>query len=138
MQIKLVDKIYDNVTKEIEALSLEELRAVAIDTINWQTGISIKKDLDNNQVLLSASNSKAIVLLAKALGLKNTDISTLTTKEQTALNKIVELGGTDYTDSDMLIGSLLSTDAHIKAGAEKIVTLTNAQTKEEIVEVLNG
>lgn len=136
--IKIQNTIHDTITKElIENYSLEELRKIAMDTINWQTGINIKKDLDNNQILLSASNSKAIVLLAKALGLKDIDISNLTQKEQTALNLILQLGNTDYIDSDMLVASLSSTDTNIKLGTKKILAIVNATTKEQIEEVLN-
>ena len=137
--IKINGTIYDTVAEEmIKTLTLEELRVIAIDTVNWHTGISIRRDMDNNNILLSAANSKAIALVAKALWLKDVDISMLTELEQSAICKIVEIGETDYTDSEMLNGSLGATASRLVDSDTTKAKIANALSKEEIVEILGG
>jgi len=116
---------------------IEEFKALAIDTINWQIGDNVKKALGSIQINLSAANAKGIALLAKVINAQNPDTSSLTSLEADNYNKMVALADGGYADSELLNASLTSVTDEIANGTEKIVRITNATTIEEIIEILN-
>lgn len=128
---------YVETKNELIPTDLEEFKAMAIDTINWVVGDNIKKALSNQQTLLSASNSKAIALLAKVVATLNPDVSGLTALEKSAYDSIQNLAANGYADSELLNASLASTDSEIAKASDKVTRITNATTIDEVIAVLN-
>ena len=116
---------------------LEEFKAMAIDTINWQIGDNVKKALGNIQTNLSASNAKAIALLAKLMKPTQTQLDNLTDLEKDSWNKLKSLADNGYADSQLLNNSLATVNIEIQKGSDKIVRVTNANSIEEVVAILN-
>ena len=112
-------------------------QTMAIDTINWVIGDNIKKAVGNTFTTLSASNSKAIALLAKIVNGLAPDTSSLTTLEADNFTKLVALGDGGYGDSELLNASLTAVDTEIAAGTDKITRITNATTIDEVIAILN-
>ena len=73
---------FKDVANPLIPTDLNELKAIAIDTINWQIGDSVKKEVGNTIVNLSASNAKGIVLVAKLLNTLNPSLDGLTDLEK--------------------------------------------------------
>ena len=146
-QIKINETIYDNFDEKYLGedgnihwnipTNLEEFRATAIDTIKWQIGDRVKK-ATKTSVNLSASNAKAIALIAKILNKENPDLSGLTDLEKSIWNKMVLLADNGYADSEMLDLSLSSVIENISIGTNRIVAVTNATSIEEIIDILNS
>jgi len=147
-QIKIEELVYDNFEEKYKdeegnihwniPTDLEEFRAIAIDTINWQIGDRVKKITKTN-VNLSASNAKAIALIAKILNKENPDLTSgFTELEQDSWNKIVALADNGYADSEMLNLSLTSVIENINIGTTRIVAVTNASSLEEVINILNS
>jgi len=146
--IKLGDSIYNGIEeKSIDEQvnetwnipsDLDEFKKVAINTINWVTGDRIKKIVQNNITLLNASNSKAIVLLAKVVSSLNPDTSKLTDQEKDAYNKIITLANNGYADSGLLNKTLDSVTNNITNLSKKITDVQNATTIDKIIDILNS
>jgi len=116
---------------------VEEFKALAIDTINWQIGDSVKKALGNTQTNLSASNAKGIVLVAKVLNSLSPKQTGLSDLEKDSFNKMIELGENGYADSGLLNASLSKVSEFIASGTDKAVRVTSATTIDEVIEILN-
>ena len=121
---------------------LEEFKVMAIDTINWQIGDSVKKASGGTQTNLSASNAKAIVLNSKKIDLilKHLDLeldNSFSDLEKDSSNKMVALGNNGYADSQLLNVSLSSVSKFITKGTDKATRVINATTHEEVIAILN-
>lgn len=116
---------------------LVEFKKVGIDTINWVTGQAIKKALGND-IQLSTSNSKGIILIAKLLSSSGIDTSSLTELETQSFNKMVSLAESGYADSELLNASLSNVDTYISKATEKIIAITNADSIDAVIDVLNA
>ena len=116
---------------------LEDFKQIAIDTVNWKIGKNVKKSTGNLTNNMSASNAKAIVLLTKIVNAIGFDDSILTELEKSAFNKMTTLAENGYADSNMLVTSISSVSENIEIGTQKVVDITNAESHEEVVEVLN-
>ena len=116
---------------------VDELKAMAIDTINWQIGSSVKKAVGNTNVNLSAANAKGIALLAKVINAQNPDTSTLTELEKDSWNKLVALAENGYADSELLNASLTNVSSSIERGTDKVARIASANTHEEVIAILN-
>jgi len=116
---------------------IDDLKAMAIDTINWQIGDSVKKEVGNTNVNLSASNAKAIALLAKVVNAQSPDVSSLTELEKDSLDKLINLADGGYADSKLLNASLTNVSEFIASGTDKITRITKATTHDEIIAILN-
>ena len=147
-QIKLGKLIYDNFEeKYIDKdgnmhwnipTDLEEFKSIAIDTIKWQIGDKVKQTTQTS-TNLSASNAKAIALIAKIINKENPDLTSgFTELEQDSWNKIITLVDNGYADSEMLNLSLTSVIENINIGTTKIVAITNASSLEEVINILNS
>lgn len=116
---------------------LNEFKTLAIDTINWQVGDNVKKSLGNTQTLLSASNAKAITLLAKLISTFNPDTTVLTALELDSFNKMISLANSGYSDSELLNNSLTSVSDFIAAGSDKVARVSSAVSIDEVIAILN-
>ena len=121
-----------NIPKDVE-----EFKKLAIDTISWQIGNNVKKSLGDTQTLLSASNAKAIALLAKLLKPTQAQISTLTTLEKDSWVKLKALADNGYADSELLNASLTNVTTFIQKGSDKIARVVKAKTLEDVINILN-
>ena len=151
MMIKVLkegNRIYKNLEKEFldpetnQVISniptdLATFQAMAIDTVEWQIGDNVKKAIGNVDTKLSASNAKAIALLAKIINTLNPDTSNLTPLEFDSWNKLLNLANNGYADSKLLNSSLDAVDSYIKAGVNKIERVKEATTIDEIIAILN-
>ncbi len=117
--------------------NLEEFKSMAIDTINWQIGDNVKKSLGNTQTNLSASNAKAIALLAKLIKPTQTQLDSLTDLEKDSWGKLKSLADNGYADSELLNASLSSVSEFIQKGTDKIVRVTQTQNHDEVIAILN-
>jgi len=117
---------------------LEEFKALAIDTCNWKIGQIVKNAVGGKQVDLSASNSKAISLLAKVVNILNPDTSSLTDLEKSAFEKLNTLANAGYSDSNLLNTSLDTVLNTIPIYTDKIVKITSATTHDEVIGILNA
>ena len=115
---------------------IEEFRAAAIDTIKWRMGQEIKKSVETS-INLSAANSKAIALLAKVVAAQNPDISSLSNLEKQNWQKLLDLAGNGYADSELLLSALSAVESEIAKGTEKITRIMSASTHDEIISILN-
>ena len=148
MQLKIDNRIFENIElKTIDedgnetwnvTQNLDEFKKVALDTINWQIGQSVQKALGDTQINLSASNAKAVALLAKLISPSSAKLSKLSTKEKAAWDKLNLLANNGYADSDMLIVSLDAVLSYIQKGTEKATRIAQAKTHEEIEAILNN
>jgi len=118
--------------------SVDEFKAQVIDTLNWWVGQQIKKQLQNDFTKLSAANSKAIALIFKALKTLNPDITNFTETEKAIWDKLDALTETDYTDSQLLDKTLEVVTAYIQEGDELINKALQAETIDELIEILNS
>jgi len=116
---------------------LDAFKQVAIDTVNWKIGKNVKKSTGNLTNNMSASNAKAIVLLTKIVNAIGFDDSVLTELEKSAFDKMTTLAENGYADSNMLVASITSVSENIEIGTQKVIDITNAESHEEVVEVLN-
>jgi len=116
--------------------TVEELKPVVLDTINWWVGNKVKKSL-GDFTKLSAANSKAIALLASVLASLTPDTSNLTDLQKSAFDKMVKLGGSEYTDSNLLNNSLDRVVEFIHQGAELSTQATQAKSVEKLIDILN-
>jgi len=116
--------------------NVQELLPVVLDTINWWVGDKVKK-ATGDFVKLSAANSKAIALLASIIASQNPDTSNLTELQKSAFDKMSALGGSDYTDSQLLNDSLDAVVSYVQKGAGLGVQAMQAQSVEELIGVLN-
>lgn len=116
---------------------LEEFRKMTIDTINWWIGNNVKKQT-GNFTKLSASNSKAIVLLTKILASLNPDLSNLTDLEKSAWDKLVTFANNGYADSKLLNNSLQAVQDYVVKGNELINQALQSTTIDELIEILNS
>jgi len=146
--IKIRDSIYQNIEAKTidengkEAWNipndLDQLKQVAKDTVNWYVGSKIKEAVEGNVTLLSASNSKAIVLLAKVLNTLSPDISGLSKKEQNIYNNILTLANNGYADSNLLDNMLSNIISNVTNVPTIVSKIENAATIDEIIDILNS
>jgi len=146
-QLKKGNNIYQNFEEKtvsedgVETWNIptdvEEFKALAIDTINWQIGDNVKKALGNTQTNLSASNAKGIALLAKVINAQEHDTSTLTDLELDSYNKMVALAEGGYADSQLLNASLSKVSEFIAVGTDKVSRVTSATTIDAVIDILN-
>jgi len=127
--------VEDNVWNVPE--DLYAFKQVAIDTVNWKIGKDVKKSTGNLTNNMSAANAKAIVLLVKIVDAIGFDDSILTELEKSAFDEMTTLAENGYADSNMLVTSITSVSENIEIGTQKVVDITNAESHEEVVEVLN-
>jgi hypothetical protein len=144
--IKIGDLVYQGI--EAKALdengnevwnipnNLEELRACVIDTLNWLIGQEVKNSL-GDYTKLSAANSKAVILLVKAVD-GVADKSNFTQTEQDIWNEMLKLANTGYSDSNLLLNSLKSVSENITKYSTMIDNALKATTVEELVGILEG
>ena len=146
-QIKIGQNIYDGFEKstvledgsvvENITTNIDELKAIAIDTINWQIGDSVKKSVGNTNVNLSASNAKGIALLAKVVNAQSPDTSSLTELETDSWNKLVALADGGYADSELLNTSLTNVSEFIARATDKVARVTQAESIDDVITILN-
>jgi hypothetical protein len=115
---------------------LEELRGCVIDTLNWLIGQEVKNSV-GDYTKLSAANSKAIVLLVKALG-NNADTSNFTDTEKQIWDKLSALGDAGYSDSQLLLNSLTAVIRSVTQYSTMIDNALKATTVEELIEILES
>jgi len=145
--LKIGDVVHRNVpVKEITEAGeeiwnvpqdLDQLKQLVADTFAWlvlQKICEILPSPDKRE----ASTTKAITLLAKVINTLNPDISSLTQKEQEAWQKLQALGQAGYSDSDLLNQSLQALIDTLRWYSQKVQALQEAETLEEVVEVVNS
>jgi hypothetical protein len=113
---------------------LERLRTCVIDTLNWFIGQEVKNSV-GDYTKLSAANSKAIVLLVKALG-NNADTSNFTDTEKQIWDKLSALGEAGYSDSKLLLNSLTAVIGSVTKYSTIINSALKATTVEELIKIL--
>ena len=133
------DKAIDKEGNELWNIpqDLEEFRKLAINTINWQIGDSVKKASGNTQTNLSASNAKAIALIAKLIEPSQEQLDSLTELEKDNWSKLDALANNGYADSQLLNVSLSSVSEFIAKGTDKATRVASATTHEEVIAILN-
>ncbi len=117
--------------------NVEEFKAMAIDTINWQIGDGVKKAVGNTNVNLSASNAKGIALLAKVVNAQSPDTSSLTELEADSYNKLISLADGGYADSELLNASLTNVSEFIARATDKVARVTQAESIDDVITILN-
>ena len=145
--LKIDDLIYQNIDENAtdengEPLydlptDIDKFKALAIDTVNWQIGDNVTRSLGNTQTNLSASNAKAVVLLAKLIGTLNPDTTGLSQLELDSYNKMLALADNGYSDSELLNSSLAKVSEYIAAGTDRATRVSSANSIEEIIAILN-
>ncbi len=148
MFIKLGDKIYDSLVpvqydeegNEIWNIpnDYDSLKAAIEDTLGWFVFNNIQKSINRSPDKLSASNSKAICLLAKVINTLNPDLTQLTEKEQSAFNKLLSLANDGYTDSILLNFTIDKLQEQLDWYANKIQELNNLTTVDELINFLEN
>jgi len=146
-QLKIDDEIYQdfeekNVDEDSVVIwniptNLEEFKAMALDTINWQIGDSVKKSLGNTNVNLSASNAKGIALLSKVVASLNPNLDGLTELEADSYSKMVALAEGGYADSELLNASLSNVSEFITSATDKVARVTQAESIDDVITILN-
>ncbi len=116
---------------------LADFKKVAIDTVNWTAGQFIRDSLGSD-IQLNTANSKGIVLLAKILKENEVKTGTLNDLEKSAFEKMVALADKEYAESEILNKSLEIIDEIIANSTEKIMTIMNATSHDDIVDILNA
>jgi len=135
--IKIKNRIYNTNDANIENMSIDELRVAAMDTINWIAGRTVKKAVGET-VNISASNSKAIAMLAKVIFSQSPDLSGLTDKERASYDALVALADAGYSDSELLLRALTAVQEAVASAAEKSAQIASATTVDEIIAVLES
>lgn len=132
------EKSFDENGKEIWNIptDVKAFRKIVIDTINWKIGQDIKS-ATQDYTRLSASNSKAIIIVLKLLTTLNPDTTGLTDKEKSAYDKMLTLAQNGYGDSDLLNTSLDAVLNGIQTGQTLITNALNASSIEELIGILN-
>jgi len=90
----------------------DQLKFALNDTLGWLVAQKILKTVGSADKK-DASVSKSVMLLAKIISTLNPDLSSLTTKEQSAFRAMVDLANTGYTDSDLLNNMLTELNNHL-------------------------
>jgi adenine-specific DNA methylase len=144
--IKIGDLVYQGIEaktidengKEIWNIpsDLEKLRACTIDTLNWLIGQEVKNSV-GDYTKLSAANSKALVLLVKAVD-GVADKSNFTQTEQDIWNEMLKLANAGYGDSNLLLNSLKAVSENITKYSTMIDSALKATTVEELIKILEG
>jgi hypothetical protein len=144
--IKIGDLVYQGIEaktidengKEIWNIpnDLEKLRACVIDTLNWLIGQEVKNSV-GDYTKLSAANSKAMVLLVKAVD-GVADKSNFTQTEQDIWNEMLKLANARYGDSNLLLNSLKAVSENITKYSTMIDNALKATTVEELIKILEG
>jgi hypothetical protein len=142
--IKIGDLVYQNIeAKTIDENGnevwnipndLEKLRACVIDTLNWLIGQEVKNIL-GDYTKLSAANSKAVVLLVKAVD-GVADKSNFTQTEQDIWNEMLKLANAGYGDSQLLLNSLNAVTDNIQTYSDKINKALAATSTDELISLL--
>ena len=114
----------------------QELQQVAIDTFHWLIGYKVKQALGDELTKMSAWNSKAIVLLAKQVQSLN-PTATLTTKEQSAFDSLIDLADNGYADSELLNNSFSILDSSFAKYTPLIEQANTATTVDELITLLS-
>jgi len=118
--------------------NIEEFRKIAIATIQWQIGDKVAESYGRRDVLASASNAKAIALLAKLMKPTKAQLDSLGEIEKRSFTKLQTLANSDYAESELLESSLDAVSRNISIGTAKIVKIGTAKTHDEIIEILNA
>jgi len=132
IDVKIVDdegNIIDNPNIPSEP---QELKNALADTLSWIVGQSIVKTIGNANKK-DTSTTKAVMLLAKVVNSMNPDISNLTTNEQNALQKMVDLADIGYTDSELLNATLDELKTQLEWYTTKTAELEALSTYDELV-----
>ena len=117
---------------------VEEFRKIAIDTAQWQIGDKVAESYGRRDVLASASNAKAIALLAKLIKPTKAQLDSLGEIEKRTITKLQALANDGYAESELLESSLDAVSLNISIGTAKIVKISTAKTHDEIIEILNA
>jgi hypothetical protein len=115
---------------------LEKLRTCVIGTLNWLIGQEVKNSV-GDYTKLSAANSKAVVLLVKAVD-GVADKSNFTQTEQDIWNEMLKLANARYGDSNLLLNSLKAVSENITKYSTIIDNALKATTVEELIKILEG
>ena len=145
--IKIGNDIYENYAEKYTDSSgndvwliptdVDEFRLIVIDTIGWRAG-EVVKDLTGDFVKLSASNSKAIAIIAKLLDNANIDTDCLTDLEKSAWDLLVGFGKNGYGDSQLLNNSLNAVSDYVDKSNDSIQDAINADSIDDLIDVLNN
>ena len=132
------EKTFDGNGKETWNIptDVEEFRKITIDTINWWVGNKVKKQT-GDFVKLSATNSKAIVLLTKLLITLSLDDSKLTDLKKSAWDKLIAFADNEYSDSELLNNSLDACQSYVIKGVGLIDKALQATILDELIGILN-
>jgi hypothetical protein len=143
--IKIGDLVYQNIEAKTTDENgnevwnipndLETLRNCVIDTFNWLVGQEVKKAIGGDFVKMSASNSKAIVLIIKALD-SSADKSNFTDTEKAIWDTMLNLGNSGYCDSELLLNSITAVGNKIQEFSSKISNAMKATTTDELISLL--
>ena len=144
--IKIGDLVYQNIAEKTidengsEAWKIpstvEELRPVAVDTINWWVGQKVKSTT-GDYAKMSAANSKAIVLLYKLMDGLGPDTTGLTEKEKQIYDSMQSLAVSGYSDSDLLLGSIQAVTNYVSQCAQLSSEAMAATDVDGLIAVLN-
>jgi len=149
--IKLGDKILQNVetyiinpetgekTKNsLIPQNLEELKNITIDTLNWLIGEEVKK-IAGNTTKLSASNSKAIMLVYKLLK-QNVELNTdnLTKTEKAIINEFDKITESGYTDSELLLNTIKAVGENIMKYNALIEEALKVKNTDKLIKILES
>ncbi len=115
---------------------LVELKAAAIDTMNWLTTMRVQALSGGDAGKVAAAETKAIVLLAKVLAAQNPDVSSLTPLETSAWNKLLASADAAYCDSELLNTSLDALQATLTTFEDRSTRIAAAATIEDVVAII--
>ncbi len=136
--LKIKKSIHENITADNDVVpeNFNELKAVAIDTMNWRIGFEVQKNNGGDHSKIDAAQSKTSVLLAKLINTFNPDTSSLTELEQAAFDKLIYQADAGYADSELLNNSLTVLNEKITIYTERIARIVVAADRDEILSIL--
>jgi hypothetical protein len=135
----IVDKYTDEEGNEIWNIpkDLDSFKLQAIDTLNWQIGITIKNIAGGKIIDLSTANSKAIALLAKKIDNIDNNTDMFTDLEKDSYNALVTLANGGYSDSDKLKATLEGVLSGIGGLQQAVGDIQNCDSYDCVIDVLN-
>jgi hypothetical protein len=119
----------------VNNVSLNAIKEGIISYLNEKIAENIKVFINNDFTKLSAANSKAIVLLVKALG-DNADTSKFTDTEKQIWTNLQTLVSAGYSDSQLLLNSLNAVIENIQFYSAKIDKVLQATSVDELITLL--
>lgn len=111
---------------------VERLMACLIDTVGWMVTQKIVSTI-GDMSKKDASVSKGQVLLAKIIALQNPDLSKLSDTEKAIFEKMNQLAGIGYADSELTAKSFDAIFSHLGWYQRKITEIGNCKTFDELV-----